>query len=81
MAKKQLGGVMIWEISYDTLKGDLSLLRAMDQTLQIGDCDVKTFYKDEDGDGLPDIIDLDDDNDGTPDVDDDDDDGDGTPDT
>lgn len=54
MAKKDLGGVMIWEISYDTLKSDLSLMRALDQTIQNGDCAVKTFYKDEDGDGLGD---------------------------
>ena len=54
MAKKDLGGVMIWEISYDTLNSDLSLMRALDQTIQAGDCEVKTFYKDEDGDGLGD---------------------------
>ncbi len=53
LAKKQLGGVMIWEISYDSI-GDLSLLRALDQTIRAGDCDVKTFYRDEDGDGLGD---------------------------
>ena len=49
-AKKTLGGVMIWEIPCDA-KGDLSLLRAMDQTLKAGDCDVKSFFRDEDGDG------------------------------
>lgn len=54
MAKMDLGGVMIWEISYDTLNSDLSLMRALDQTIQAGDCEVKTFYKDEDGDGLGD---------------------------
>jgi len=54
MAKKDLGGVMIWEISYDTLNSDLSLMRAMDQTIQAGDCEVTIFYKDEDGDGLGD---------------------------
>lgn len=54
LAKKTLGGVMIWEISYDTLGSDLSLLRAMDQTLKAGDCEVKTFFRDEDGDGLGD---------------------------
>ena len=54
MAKRELGGVMIWEISYDTLNSDLSLLRALDQTIQAGDCEVNTFYKDEDGDGLGD---------------------------
>jgi GH18 family chitinase len=50
LAKKTLGGVMIWELACDT-KGDLSLLRALDQTLKVGNCEVKTFYKDEDGDG------------------------------
>lgn len=54
LAKEMLGGVMIWEISCDTLKSDLSLMRAMDQTIKAGDCDVRTFYKDEDGDGLGD---------------------------
>ena len=49
-AKKTLGGVMIWEIPCDA-KGDLSLLRAMDQTLKAGNCEVKTFFRDEDGDG------------------------------
>jgi hypothetical protein len=29
-------------------------MRAMDQTIKAGDCDVRTFYKDEDGDGLGD---------------------------
>ncbi|MBI5010040.1 MAG: glycoside hydrolase [Bacteroidia bacterium] len=46
----KLGGVMIWEIPCDAT-GDLSLLRAMDQTIKAGDCDVKTFFRDEDGDG------------------------------
>ncbi len=53
LAKKKLGGIMIWEISYDT-PGDMSLLRAIDQTITAGDCEVTTFYKDEDGDGLGD---------------------------
>ncbi len=52
MAKKNLGGVMIWELAYDTLHSDLSLLRALDQTIEAGDCAVPTFYKDEDGGGL-----------------------------
>ena len=53
LAKRELGGVMIWEISCDTIS-DLSLLRALHQTIEAGDCPVKTFYKDEDGDGLGD---------------------------
>ena len=52
--KKDWGGVMIWEISHDTIQSDLSLLRAMDQTIEAGDCEVRTFFKDEDGDGLGD---------------------------
>ena len=44
---------MIWEISYDTLS-ELSLLRAVHQTVTAGDCKVKTFYRDEDGDGVGD---------------------------
>jgi GH18 family chitinase len=39
LAKKSLGGVMIWEISSDTVS-DLSLLRAIDQTRNAGDCEV-----------------------------------------
>ncbi len=51
LAKKTLGGVMIWEISSDA-RGDLSLLRSLDQTIKAGDCQVTTFYKDEDADGF-----------------------------
>lgn len=51
LAKKTLGGIMIWELASDT-KGDLSLLGALDQTLKAGDGVVKTFYRDEDGDGF-----------------------------
>ena len=54
LAKEKLNGVMFWEISQDTVH-ELSLLRAVDQTIQAGDCDVKTFYKDEDGDGFGDL--------------------------
>ncbi len=46
-----LGGVMIWELACDT-HGDLSLLRAMDQTLKAGDGTLATYYRDEDGDGF-----------------------------
>ncbi|MBK7711993.1 MAG: glycoside hydrolase [Bacteroidales bacterium] len=48
--KSSLGGVMIWELSCDTY-GDLSLMKALDQTLKAGDCTVTSFFKDEDGDG------------------------------
>lgn len=51
LAKQKLGGVMIWELASDTA-GDLSLLRALDQTVKAGNCPVKTFFKDEDGDGF-----------------------------
>ena len=54
LAKEKLGGIMIWEISHDTLHSDLSLLRTIDRTIKVGDCDAKTFYKDTDGDGLGD---------------------------
>jgi len=53
LAKKLLGGIMIWEISLDTIS-DLSLMRAINQTITAGDCEVKTFYKDDNGDGLGD---------------------------
>jgi chitinase len=51
LAKKTLGGVMIWEIPCD-MKGDLSLLRAIDQTINAGECTVTAFFRDEDGDGF-----------------------------
>ena len=54
LAKEKLNGVMFWEISQDTVH-EMSLLRAVDQTLKAGDCDVSTFYKDEDGDGFGDL--------------------------
>jgi GH18 family chitinase len=54
LARQKLGGVMIWEIASDTT-GDLSLLRALDQAIKAGNCEVKTFYKDEDGDGFGDL--------------------------
>ncbi len=54
LAKQKLGGVMIWEITCDS-RGDLSLLRALDQTIKAGNCSVKTFFKDNDGDGFGDL--------------------------
>jgi hypothetical protein len=51
LARKELGGIMIWEISYDA-QDDLSLLRAIDQTLKAGSCNVSTFFRDEDADGF-----------------------------
>ncbi len=54
LAKNKLGGIMIWEIASDA-EGDLSLLDAINQTLKAGDCQVITFYRDEDGDGYGDV--------------------------
>jgi len=54
LAKGKLGGVMIWELGCDAA-GDLSLLRALDQTIRAGSCRVQTFFKDEDGDGFGDL--------------------------
>jgi len=54
LAKKTLGGVMIWELASD-VHGDLSLLRALDQTIKAGNCEVSTFYGDADGDGFGDL--------------------------
>ncbi len=51
LAKNTLGGIMIWEMSYDA-KNDLSLMKALYQTLEAGNCPVKTFFRDEDGDGF-----------------------------
>lgn len=55
LAKKAFGGVMIWELGNDTFN-DLSLLRAIDQTIH-AKCppdQINTFYKDENGDGIGD---------------------------
>ena len=54
LARKNLGGVMIWEISSDA-RGDLSLLRALDEAVKAKDCDISIFYRDNDGDGFGDI--------------------------
>jgi GH18 family chitinase len=51
LAKEKLGGVMIWELASDA-GGDLSLLRALDQTIKAGDCGVRAYFKDDDGDGF-----------------------------
>jgi GH18 family chitinase len=54
LAKEKLGGVMIWELACDAA-GDMSLLRAVDQTIKAGDCSVRTFFKDQDSDGFGDL--------------------------
>lgn len=54
LAKEKFNGVMFWELSQD-VHNELSLLRAVDQTLKAGDCRVSIFFKDEDGDGYGNI--------------------------
>jgi len=53
LAKEKLNGVMFWEIAQDTVH-EMSLLRAVDQTIKAGNCEVTTYFKDDDGDGLGD---------------------------
>ncbi|MFC2126138.1 glycosyl hydrolase family 18 protein [Bacteroidota bacterium] len=55
LAKEKFGGVMFWQLAQDKYSEDLSLLRAVDQTLKAGDCKVSVFFKDEDGDGFGDL--------------------------
>ncbi len=54
LAKEKFNGVMFWELSQDA-HNELSLLRAVDQTLKAGECKVSIFFKDEDGDGYGDL--------------------------
>lgn len=51
MAKEQFSGVMFWQLRQDTTDG-LSLVNAIDQTVEAGNCEVDFFYPDEDSDGL-----------------------------
>ena len=53
LAKKSFGGVMIWELAQDAYD-DLSLLRAIDQTIKAGHQPVTTYYANTDGDGYGD---------------------------
>ena len=55
LAKEKFNGVMFWQLGQDKYNDDLSLLRAVDQTLKAGDCKVTIFFKDEDGDGFGDL--------------------------
>jgi GH18 family chitinase len=58
LALQKANGVMIWELGQDAFN-NLSLLKAIDQTVNSGGCEVseiKTFYKDNDGDGLGDLM-------------------------
>jgi GH18 family chitinase len=50
LAKKKFNGVMIWELAQDA-HNDLSLLRAIDQTIKAGACKVSIYFRDEDNDG------------------------------
>jgi GH18 family chitinase len=58
LALKEANGIMIWELGQDIFN-DLSLLRAIDQTVNSSGCEIseiKTYYKDNDGDGLGDLM-------------------------
>ena len=55
LAKEKFNGVMFWQLAQDKYNDDLSLLRAVDQTLKAGDCKVTIFFKDQDGDGFGDL--------------------------
>lgn len=57
LALKSFGGIMIWELEQDS-KNDLSLLRAIHQTIMANDCHgtgVTTFFADFDSDGYGDL--------------------------
>jgi GH18 family chitinase len=56
LARQSFGGIMIWQIGGDAFN-DLSLLRAIDQTIKAYPCkngDLKSYFADEDGDGYGD---------------------------
>ena len=56
LARQSFGGIMIWQIGGDAFN-ELSLLRAIDQTLHAYPCKnghVETYFADEDGDGYGD---------------------------
>ena len=58
LALQKANGVMIWELGQDAFN-DLSLLTAIDQTVNSSGCEpgeIKTFYKDNDGDGLGNLM-------------------------
>lgn len=57
LAMEKVNGVMFWELGQDAFS-DLSLLRAVDQTLKAGNCQpqtLTTYFGDLDGDGFGDI--------------------------
>jgi GH18 family chitinase len=57
LAMEKVNGVMFWELGQDAFN-DLSLLRAVDQTLEAGDCQpeaLATYFGDLDEDGFGDI--------------------------
>ena len=58
LALEKANGIMIWELGQDVFN-DLSLLSAIDQVVNAGGCgfnSINTFYKDNDGDGLGDLM-------------------------
>ncbi len=58
LALQKANGIMIWELGQDAFN-DLSLLAAIDQTVNSSGCgtsEIKTFYKDNDGDGLGNLM-------------------------
>ncbi len=54
LAKEKFNGVMIWELSQDS-HDDLSLLRAIHQTIMAGDEKAFLYFRDQDGDGYGDL--------------------------
>ncbi len=57
LALEKFNGVMFWELSQDATN-DLSLLRAVDQIINAGDCGAETlatYFADADGDGYGDL--------------------------
>jgi len=58
LALQNANGIMIWELGQDAFN-ELSLLAAIDQTVNSSGCEpseIKTFYKDNDGDGLGNLM-------------------------
>lgn|GEM_PF-815262 len=54
-AKEHFSGVMFWQYRHDSAD-ELSLLSAISQTIDAGDCEVMLFYRDQDADGLGDPL-------------------------
>lgn len=57
LAMKKVNGVMFWELGQDAFN-ELSLLRAVEQTIRAGDCETETlstYFADLDGDSFGDL--------------------------